>query len=75
MRGHRLWSRSGRELISQALKLHRPEDLLCDLFGPFRLVLLNHQVHSSGPVCVLQPADRDGIRLELQMILKQHKIL
>lgn len=75
MRGGRLWSRSAQDLISQVLKLHGPEDLLRDLFGPFRLVLLNHQVHSSGPVCVLQPADRDGIRLELQVILKQQKIL
>lgn len=75
MRGHRLGSRSGHELISQVLKLHGPEDLLCDLFGPFRLVLLNHQVHSSGPVCVLQPADGDGIRLQLQVILKQQEVL
>lgn len=67
--------RSAVELVGQLLKLHVPEDLLCNLPGSFTAVVLNHQLHGSGPAAVLQLAERDGIRLQLQVVLKQQEVL
>lgn len=67
--------RSAVELLGQLLKLHFPEDLLCNLHGSFGAVVLNHQLHGSGPAAVLQLAERDGIGLQLQMILEQPEVL
>lgn len=41
------------QLISQLLVVHGPQNVLSDLFGPLRAVLLNHQVHSFGSVSAL----------------------
>lgn len=66
---------SAAELVSQLVKLHGAEDLLRHLPGSISAVLLNHQLHRPAPAHVLQLADSDGVRLQLQMILKQPEIL
>lgn len=68
------WSVSGY-LTSQVVKVHVPQDLLCNLFGPLGLVLLEHQIHRLGSVCTLQPRHRDSVGLRAQEVLEGSEIL
>lgn len=63
------------QLISQLIAVHHPQDVLSDLFGPRRAVLLNHQVHNFGSVSSLQPASWDRISLHAQETLEEPQII
>lgn len=63
------------QLISQLVVVHGPQDILSDLFGPRRTVLLNHQVHNFCSVSALQPASWDRISLHGQETLEVPQII